>query len=200
MTTRSRDALPIRVQPRARSEWDDRVEEALSVLTRPGGAKRDPSVPRPPSNIIDMFAHHPDLIRGWMTFNSHLFNSTLAPRARELVTIRIAWLRRGEYEWVQHVRMGLAIGISDEEIEAIAVGPDSPVWKPLDAALLRATDELAHDHYVSDGTWAQLSADLSTQQLMDLLFTVGAYDMLAVAMNTLGLQLDDGMTGFPERP
>jgi hypothetical protein len=67
--TSSRDTFPVRIPPRPRAEWDDRVEKALSVLTRPGGAERDPNTPRPPSNIIDTFAHHPDLIRGWMTFN-----------------------------------------------------------------------------------------------------------------------------------
>lgn len=198
MTT-PRDTYPVRIPPRPRDEWDERVEEALSVLIRPGGAKRDPSMPRPPSAIIDTFAHHPDLARGWMTFNSHLFNSTLSARVRELVTVRIAWLRGGEYEWVQHVRMAKAVGVTDEEVEAISVGADSPVWKPFEASLLRATDEMARDHYVSDGTWAELAAELGYQELMDLVFTVGAYDMLAMAMNTFGLQLDEGMPRFPER-
>ena len=198
MTT-SRDTRPVRIPPRPRDEWDERVEDALSVLTRPGGAKRDPSTPRPPSKIIDTFAQHPDLARGWLIFNSHLFNSTLSPRVRELVTVRIAWLRGAEYEWFQHVRMAKAAGVTDEEVEAISVGADSPVWKPFEAALLRATDEMARDHYVSDGTWAELAAELSRQELMDVVFTVGAYDMLAMAMNTFGLQLDEGMSGFPER-
>lgn len=198
--TKPRDTHPVRIPPRPREDWDERVEEALSALRPPGGGgKRDPGTPRPPSGIIDTFAQHPDLAQGWMTFNSHLFNSTLSARARELVTVRIAWLRRGEYEWVQHVKMARAAGMADEELEAISVGADSPVWKPLDAALLRATDELCHDRYVSDPTWAELAAELSRQELMDLVFTVGAYDMLAMAMNSFGLQLDEGMTGFPDR-
>ncbi|MBB3665600.1 alkylhydroperoxidase family enzyme [Prauserella sediminis] len=196
--TSHRDTFPVRIPPRPRAEWDEEVEAAFSVLTRPGGAKRDPSTPRPPSNIMDVFAHHPNLARGWMTLNSHLFNSTLPARVRELVTIRIAWLRRGEYEWVQHVRMGKAVGLTEEEIAAVSGGSESVAWDRSDAAVLRATDEYAQDHYVSDETWAELAADLSTQQLMDLLFTIGAYDMLAIAMNSFGLQLDEGMTGFPE--
>ena len=31
---------------------------------------------------------------------------------------------------------------------------------------------------------------------MDLVFTVGAYKMLAMALNSFGMQLDSDMTGF----
>jgi hypothetical protein len=34
--TSSQDTFPVRIPPRPRAEWDDRVEKALSVLTRPG--------------------------------------------------------------------------------------------------------------------------------------------------------------------
>lgn len=196
MTT-TRGRFPTRIPPRPREDWDDAVEEALSVLRPPGGRRREPGTPRPVSAITDTYAWHPDLARGWMLFNNHLFHSTLSDRVRELVTIRIAWLRDGEYEWAQHVRMGRAYGMTDEEIEAIGVGAEAPVWKPLEASLLRAVDELCHDRYVSDVTWAELAAELSTQELMDVVFTVGAYDMLAMAMNTFGLQLDPGLEPFP---
>jgi 4-carboxymuconolactone decarboxylase len=77
------------------------------------------------------------------------------------------------------------------------VGPDAPVWGPRDAALLRSVDEIAADHRVSDQTWKRLAEDFDRQQLMDLVFTIGAYDLLAVAMNTFGLELDPGLPGFP---
>jgi alkylhydroperoxidase family enzyme len=111
--------------------------------------------------------------------------------------VRITWLRRGEYEWAQHVRMAKSAGMSDEEVNAIMVGPDSPVWGPRDAALLRSVDEIAADRYVSDETWKRLAEDLDRKQLMDLVFTIGNYDLLAMAFNTFGLELDPGLTGFP---
>jgi 4-carboxymuconolactone decarboxylase len=58
-------------------------------------------------------------------------------------------------------------------------------------------DEIATDRYVSDETWKRLAEDFDRKQLMDLVFTIGAYDTLAVAMNTFGLQLDPGLPGFP---
>ncbi len=181
------------------AEWDAEVQQALATLRTPGSTRRPGEVPRqwPASNILGVFAWHPDLARAFFAFNSHLFHSTLSARDRELITVRTGWLRRGEYEWVQHVRMARKAGLSEEEIDAISAGPDSPLWGQRDAALLRAVDDLVADRYVSDGTWKALAGELSRQQLMDLVFTVGAYDLLAMATNTFGLELDPGMTGFP---
>jgi alkylhydroperoxidase family enzyme len=194
-----------RIPPRPSDDWDDEVYEALAALRPPGSPRpqaspRKPSGPgreRPPSNILGVFSWHPALAKAWFGFNNHLFHSTLSARDRELATVRIAWLRRGEYEWAQHVRMAKSAGLSEAEVDAIMAGPDSPSWGPRDAALLRSVDEIAAAHYVSDDTWRQLAGHFDRKQLMDLVFTIGAYDMLAVAMNTFGLELDPGLTGFP---
>ena len=188
-----------RIPPRPSADWDAEVEDALAALRPPESVRRpgEPPRERQPSNILGIFSWHPALAKAFFAFNSHLFHSTLPARDRELVTVRVGWLRRGEYEWAQHVRMAKRAGLSDEEVDAISAGPDSPVWEPRDAALLRSVDEIVADRYVSDDTWKRLEHDFDRKQLMDLVFTVGAYDLLAMAMNTFGLELDPGLTGFP---
>lgn len=173
--------------------------DALAVLRPPGSTRRpaEPRRDRPVSNILGIFSWHPALAKAFFTFNNHLFHSTLSARDREMVTVRVSWLRRGEYEWAQHVRMAKTAGMSDEEVDAISAGPDSPVWGPRDAALLRSVDEIVADRYVSDDTWKRLAEHLDREQLMDLVFTVGAYDLLAMAFNNFGLELDPALTGFP---
>jgi hypothetical protein len=64
---------------------------------------------------------------------------------------------------------------------------------------LRAVDKLSDTHYIDDATWAELAARLDPRQLMDFVFTVGAYDTLCTAINNFGLELDAGLSGFPER-
>jgi hypothetical protein len=54
------------------------------------------------------------------------------------------------------------------------------------------------DRYIRDETWKQLAEHLDRKQLMDLVFTVGNYDLLAMAFNNFGLELDSGLTGFPD--
>jgi 4-carboxymuconolactone decarboxylase len=200
--TSSREAREPRIPPRSPKDWDAEVLDALSVLIPPDTAQAEPaSSPRPDarpvSNIVGTFVWHPPLTKAWLLFNGHLFHSTLSDRIREMVTVRIAWLRRGEYEWAQHVRMARAAGLSDDEIAAISEGPDATVWEPFDATLLRAVDELCAQRNVSDETWGELARHLDRKQLMDLVFTVGAYDLLAMAFNTFGLELDPDLEGFP---
>jgi alkylhydroperoxidase family enzyme len=183
-----------RIPPLEESEWSDEVREMLN-LTTGGDAARGRVL-----NIFRTLAHHPKLMKRWLVFGTHvLIQSTLAVRERELVILRIGWLCRAEYEWGQHRLIALGAGISEDEIERVAEGPDAADWSPLEAALLRATDELHADAFVSDPTWKQLEAHLSTQQRMDLVFTVGQYNLVSMALNSFGVQLDPGTEGFPSR-
>ena len=151
-------------------------------------------------NIFRTLANHPGLARRWLVFGNHvLAKSTLPARERELVILRIGWLCRAGYEWGQHVVIGKASGLADEEIARIAKGPEADGWSAADRALLRATDELHADAFVSDATWNELAARFSTQQLMDLVFTVGQYNLVSMALNTFGVQPEPGLPGLPPR-
>lgn len=151
----------------------------------------------PVLNIFRTLAHHPELLERWLVFGSYvLARSTLAPRERELVILRIGWLCRSGYEWGQHVKIGLDSGLTQDEIDRIPDGSRADGWSDLDRALLDATDELHEDAFVSDGTWARLAA-LSDQQRMDLVFTVGQYNLVSMALNTLGVQPEPGLPDLP---
>ena len=63
--------------------------------------------------------------------------------------------------------------------------------------MLRAVDELHADAIIADATWAELAARFDTQQLMDLVFTVGQYNMVSMALNSLGVQPEVPVEGFP---
>ncbi|MBW2281351.1 MAG: carboxymuconolactone decarboxylase family protein [Deltaproteobacteria bacterium] len=178
--------------PRDPEQWDADTREVLAPLTARGpGAGRL-------LNIFATLARHPKLLKRWQVFGNHILSkSTLPERERELVILRVGWLCRAEYEWSQHVVIGKASGLTDEEIERITVGPEAPGWSLLDAALLRAADELRGDAFMSDETWAALSKVYDTQQMMDLVFTVGQYNLVSMALNTLGVQLEEGGARFP---
>ncbi len=154
----------------------------------------------PVLNIFRTLANHPGLMKRWLVFGNHvLAKSTLPAREREIAILRTGWLCRSGYEWGQHVGIGKGSGLSDEEISRITKGPDAAGWSELERALLRATDELHADSFVSDATWAALSQHLGTQQLMDLVFTVGQYTLVSMALNTLGVQPEPGLPRLPPR-
>jgi len=148
-------------------------------------------------NIFRTLTQHPDLMRRWLVFANHiLFKSTLAVRERELVILRIGYLCKAGYEWGQHVQVARAAGMTDDEIRSAQSGPQTPGLSELDRLLLTATDELHADAFITDSTWRALARHLDTQQLMDLVFTVGQYNLVSMALNSFGVQPDPGLPGW----
>jgi alkylhydroperoxidase family enzyme len=183
-----------RVDPLPVGEWPPAMRDAMAAMLPPQPRyARERREGRPKAlNTLGTFAHHPALAQAFFTFNGHLLlATTLTERHRELVILRTAAVRKAGYEWAQHVFLGRDVGLTDEEISRVAFGPDAPFWDELDAALLRAVDELVDDGVIGDSTWAILAADLDAQQLLDLIFTVGAYETLAWMMRSFDLAIDD---------
>ncbi len=186
-----------RLAPIPPQEWGPEMRDALSAL-RPA-RPRHPFPPPDPSrpkglNALGMFAHHPELARAYNTFNGHvLFATTLTTRQRELLVLRVAHRRDATYEWEQHAVLAGDAGISADEVERVRVGAAAEGWSDLDRALLAAVDELLDDARIAEATWTQLAAKLDAQQLIDVVFTVGAYDLLAMAFRTFDIELDDDL-------
>ena len=170
-----------RIKPVEEADWTE-SQRALLAPQRMRGRIQ---------NIFLTLANHEALAKRWMVFANHILHkSKLSARDRELLILRVGWLCQSGYEWGQHVLIGKKAGISDFEIEAIKVGPTDPSWSIQDALLLTATDELRADAFVTDPTWQALAGLYSEQQLMDLVFTVGQYQLVSMALNTFGVQLD----------
>ena len=151
-------------------------------------------------NIFRTLAHHPDLMRRWLVFGNHVLGkSTLSPRERELVILRVGWLCRAPYEWGQHVLIGLREGLEAHEIDRITEGPEAEGWSELDKLLLLATDELHAETCISEATFLRLADRLSTQQILDLIFAVGQYPLVCMALNSLGVEPEPGLPGWPVR-
>lgn len=169
-----------RIEPLPPGTLPDDVRTALRGWLPPDAT----AVPPP----LDTLARHPDLARPFLGFNRHLFESTLPPRTRELLILRTAALCESAFERVQHEMIARREGLDDEAIARTAEGPDAAGWSAEDAALVRATDELLSNWNISDPTWAALAERLDERQLMDLVFTVGSYAMLAMALNSFGVR------------
>lgn len=174
---------PPRLAPTTAAERDEDTEALVAAL---GGL-----------NIFSTLAHHPKLLKRWLVFGNHvLAKSTLPARERELAILRTGWRCGSEYEFGQHTVLGGAVGLTSDEIARLA-RPELDGWGPADAVLVRATDELVDDRTVSDETWAALAGQLSTEQVLDLIFTVGQYVLVSTALRTLGVQRDEGVPGWP---
>jgi alkylhydroperoxidase family enzyme len=145
----------------------------------------------PMPNALTTLMHHPTLAGPWLTYNNVLlFRPAVEGRWRELMVLRVAWRTRSEYEWVQHIRLAPRVEITPDDIDAITRGADDDHWSPLEAELLRATDQLLDHYRIDDDTWARLAEHFDERQLMELAFIVGTYTCLAMAFNSIGVELD----------
>jgi len=183
------------LEPKPADEWDERTRDLLAGSDNPA---------RVTLNIFGTLAHHPDLLRRWLVFGSHVLGkSTLSGRHRELVILRMGWRCRAPYEWGQHVVIARAEGITDADIARIAEGPDADGWDPFEALLLRATDELFDDQAISEESWRAIAEHYDEQQMLDLIFTAGQYQLVSMTLNSCRVERDDGVdessVPFPSR-
>lgn len=150
--------------------------------------------------IIATMLRHPDLFSRQTAVGIQLLGrGALPPRIRELAILRIAWLCQAPYEWGEHVLVARDIGITRDAVERVTQGPDAPGWTPLEAAVLRAADELYDDAMISDATWAVLAEHFDDRQLIELPMLIGQYQGVAYYQNSLRLRLHNGNEGLKAR-
>lgn len=175
-----------RIPPIEPAEMTDDVRDFFAFVDGPGGRAAGSKL-----NIIRTLAHNPELGQRYFQFGVYVLRfSTLEPRIRELVTLRTATLYASDYEWEKHVVTARNIGISEAEIEAVKIGPQLPIWSPLESALLSATDQMIRNNGIEDSVWDVIAGELDYKQQLDFVFTVSSYAMLAMSLNALKVQLE----------
>jgi 4-carboxymuconolactone decarboxylase len=181
-----------RIDPLPEDQWGEDLAPILGAT--PPGAEG----PLGSLNIFATLARHPELFKAWLPFGGYLLTAgTLSGRDRELLILRTALNCDSPYEWGQHVRISLAGGIDRETIDRVAAGPQAPGWSGPESALLRAADELHAAAKIADGTWAELAQAYDERQLIEITMLVGQYHMVAFALNSLGVEQDEGLEGLP---
>lgn len=169
--------------PLPAEQWDDEARASLASLV-------DPEMRNPENagNALATMVRHPSLTEVYLPFNTYLLQgSTLPPRIRELLILRVAHYRSCDYEWGHHVVLAREAGLSDGEIVAVQNGS---LTDEFDRTLMAAVDELHQQSKISADTWVALGARLDDRARMDLIFTVGGYGVFATALNTFGVELE----------
>ena len=147
-------------------------------------------------NAVATYLNHPPLAEHILPFEHYVSSeSGLPPRHRALLVLRTAWLTRSNYLWAHRTGAARQAGLASDDIRRIAQGPDAKGWDDFEATLLRAADELHVDSFVSDATWQALGAHYNTNQLVDVVDTVGTLTMQAGAINSLGVQIEADVPG-----
>ena len=146
-----------------------------------------------PPNIFTTLGQHPRLFRSWLRYSAHLMPfGKLSRRDTELVILRVAWQCRSAYEWHQHVPIALRVGLTPDEVAAVADRPAAEGLTERQRALLAACDELLAARALSDTTWRAVRANLRDREAIELCLLVGHYQGLATAIGGLAIQIEQG--------
>ena len=175
-------------------------------MRRPTAPRIAPTDQRPPSlttamnarNVRATLATNPTVAAGMAAMGRSLLQEgTIPGRSRELVILRMGWNCQSRYEFGQHTLMAKSLGVTDREIELLTRPLELGGWSAHERVLLEMVDELYHDDCVSDATWAELATHFDHHDVLEYMAATLFYRMISGILNSCGVELDDGVPGWP---
>ncbi|TGD72678.1 carboxymuconolactone decarboxylase family protein [Mangrovimicrobium sediminis] len=186
---------PPRLEPLDPSQFSD---EQLQFVRDLWSAMGIAPLPQLPEYFATML-RYPELTQRQAEMSTTLNKGELPFRTRELIILRVGWLCQAPFEWAQHVKAGKRAGLTSEEIDRVTRGSADPDWDEADAAILRAVEEMFDDAMITDETFATLEKHFTMAQLVEIPFTVGAYQATAYLQNSWRFRLMPGVEGLKAR-
>jgi alkylhydroperoxidase family enzyme len=143
-------------------------------------------------NIFRMMAHAESNFRPLLRLGSTILaKQKLSARLRELAILRVAQLSAARYEWVQHVPIATAVGVTRAQIDALEDGAvDAECFAADDQLVLRFTTEVVREVRASDLVFEAMRKRFAPQEIVELILAVGFYMMMARLMETTGVDLE----------
>ena len=152
-------------------------------------------------NVTATMAHNRVMAKAIGTFcQTVLFAGELPRRQVEIAVLRMGWNCGAIYEFGQHTLFGRDAGLTDGEIYATTRPIAEGGWSAPDATILQIVDDLYADDCVTDATWAQAEQHFSASDIVHIVAAGGAYRLVSGFLNSAGVQLDEGVPGWPTPP
>ena len=101
------------------------------------------------------------------------YRTEMPARAREIAILELATLRRSDFEWFSHERVGRLAGLTGAEMHAIFTGERAPTFSADENTVRAVVHALVADRDLTDETYAHALATLGQSTLMDMIALVG---------------------------
>jgi alkylhydroperoxidase family enzyme len=157
----------------------------------------------PPIGLFRTFAANPPMteaMTGWGTYELGR-RLSLSMRDREILIDRTCARCGCEYEWGVHVTFFAdRVGLTAEQVSSLTHGsPQDACWtEARDRLLVRAADALHDTADLDDALWAELAAELSDAELLDLLLLCGWYHAISFAARAARVELEPWAPRFAD--
>ena len=152
-------------------------------------------------NVTATMAHNRTMSKAIGSFaQTVLFGGELPRRQVEIAVLRMGWNCQSIYEFGQHTLFGRDAGLTDDEIYFTTRPVVEGRWSAADATILHVVDDLYTDDCVTDATWAAATEHFSVPDIVHLIAAAGCYRVVSGFLNSAGVQLDEGVPGWPAAP
>ncbi len=150
-------------------------------------------------SVFRVLLHHPELskaITGLLT--TLLFRGSFDARLRELVIMRIAWVTGSCYEWTQHWRVAVQLGVSEPDLLSVRDWKNARDLGDAERAVLAATDDTLELGRIRAETWSALEKHLSDRkERLELVACIGNWRLFSQLLESLEIPLEDGVEAWP---
>jgi alkylhydroperoxidase family enzyme len=146
-----------------------------------------------PGNWWTVWAVSPDAFDHAVAgFQYYRGKRKLSPKLRELGQTRAGWGRGSQFVFSQHCKASRGVGLTEEQIQSIPHWQVADCYSPVERAVLAYTDGMViQGGRVAEGIFTALKKHLSDEEIMELTYIVGMYDMHAMISKALRLEYDD---------
>ena len=143
-------------------------------------------------HLYQMLLHSPPIAEGWLNYLTAVRQKASLPGAiRELVIVRVAQLNGAQYEADQHIPIALKEGVSQAQIDELGNWQASSRFSEAEKRVLALTDEMTRNVRVDKSLMESLARDFNRQELVELVATVAAYNMVSRFLEAFGIHSDD---------
>lgn len=143
--------------------------------------------------IFRVLAHSPTTVINMMRLGGGILGKpqALDARTREMLVLLALAIAGGRYEWPQHVDIGLAVGMTAEEVAAIEKQDISAsCFNERDQAVLAFGREVIVNVQVPQAVFDRAKAHLSEQAMVDAIVDIGFYMTLARVTEAFDIDAD----------
>ncbi len=180
---------------------DDLPEDKQTIFDHIAERRGDPDSGGALPNSFGLLLNSPDAAEAVGALGEYVrWGSPLDPAAREIAILAAAMEMGSDYVWKHHEPVARRVGVRDATIEAIRSGR-APMGLPAkEGVFAQAAREIVRDGTLTDRTFQAIHHLLGAELTVDLVVAVTYYVMLARALGSLGVDLEDGLDSAPGLP
>lgn len=136
--------------------------------------------------LYQVLLNSPEMALGWEKLLTAVRQKNSLPGTlRELIILRVAVLNGANYEFEAHKPIALELGVPESKINGLRHTKLPEGYDRTEQLVLGATDSLTRDLTITDELYGSLEKTLTTQQILDLMITIGAYNMVSRVLTAL---------------